>query len=182
MKKIFFFILIILSTITKGQVDTVCYHTNGSTYQVTNTAGYTYTWTVASPGIITGGQGTNSIIVDWSNANAGLITNGISVYATNTSGCQTIPVDLDVFIFNIIPTITPIGPFCISEPCVNLVGTPIGGSWSGNGISTNQFCPTVAGSGQSVITYTISQSGCVFLTTTNTTVNQIPTISQISHN
>jgi hypothetical protein len=42
-------------------------------YQVTNTAGYTYTWAVAN-GTITSGQGTNKITVSWTGAGTNEIT------------------------------------------------------------------------------------------------------------
>ena len=163
--------------------DTVCYQTNGSTYSVPSLgAGYTYTWSVASPGILTSGQGTNSINVNWSNAPAGLITNGISVVAVSPNQCQSVPVTLNVFILRVIPTITAVGPYCSTDGCVTMVGSPSGGSWSGSGIVNNQFCPGSANNGSNVVTYTITQNGCTFSTTSSVVVNQQPTLSPIQHN
>lgn len=162
--------------------DTVCYQTSGSTYSVTNMPGYTYTWTVTSPGVLVSGQGTNQISVDWSAAAPGAIANGVSVYATNASGCTSDPVVIDIFILNIVPTITAIGPFCETDPCVTLSGTPPGGTWSGTGVVGNQFCPGTSGTGTFPITYTVTQAGCTFTATTNATVNTIPILSPIQHN
>jgi hypothetical protein len=185
MKKLITTIFIAIASIASAQFtttnpDTVCYQTNGSIYNVTNTAGYTYQWTVAAPGILTSGQGTNQIGVNWSNANSGLIPNAVTVTATGPGGCQSAPVTINVFILQINPTITAIGPFCAGSPCVNLVGTPAGGVWSGTGVSNGQFCPTTAGTFN--ITYTVTQNGCTATATTTVVVNPIPVLSPISHN
>lgn len=188
MKKLLTTLFLTLCLISLGQTstvnpDTVCYQTPGSVYTVPSLgAGYTYTWTVASPGVLVSGQGTNTINVNWSSASAGLITNGITVYATNSSSCQSTTITLNVFILRIIPTITAIGPFCSTEPCVTLTGTPTGGTFSGTGVSGNQFCPNQATIGSNTITYTVTQNGCTFSTTTSVTVNSQPVLSPIQHN
>lgn len=188
MKKLITFLFLTFSFLTLGQTptanpDTVCYQTSGSIYTVPSLGvGYTYVWTVASPGVLVSGQGTNTINVNWSSANPGLIPNAITVYATTSSGCQSTPITLNVFILQVIPTITPLGPFCETEPCVNLTGTPIGGTFSGSGVVGNQFCPDQAVVGPNTITYTITQGGCTFSTTTSIFVNAQPILSPIQHN
>lgn len=87
-----------------------------------------------------------------------------------------------MFILNIIPTITAIGPFCEGAPCVNLVGTPAGGTFTGTGVVGNQFCSGTSGVGTFTITYTVAQSGCTFTTTSTVTVTSIPVLSPIQHN
>jgi len=89
---------------------------------------------------------------------------------------------LDVFILNVIPVITPIGPYCETDPCVNLTAVPSGGVFSGIGVIGNQFCPGTAGAGTFTITYTYTINGCTFSTTTLVTVNPIPVLTPISHN
>jgi hypothetical protein len=180
MKYILFFLLLLTSFITKAQSDTVCYQSTSSTYQVTNVPGNTYTWTVAAPGVITSGQGTNIITVNWGTANPGLITNAVSVFATTAAGCPGPPVLLDVFVLNIVPTIVPLN-LCANAPCTPLSGSPVGGTWTGNGVSGNQFCPSVAGVGTSTVTYTYSLAGCTFTATQTMNVNPLPTISPIQH-
>lgn len=187
MKKILLFFALFLPFIASAQLttinpDTVCYQTSGSIYQVTNQPGTTYNWTVLGPGILISGQGTNTINVDWSSAPPGLIPNAVSVFGTNSSGCQSPPVVLDVFILNIVPIITQLGPYCLGEPCVTLTATPAGGTWSGNGVVGDQFCSNTAGVGTSNITYSITEAGCVFSTTSTITVLPFATISPISHN
>jgi hypothetical protein len=188
MKRLIAILLFIMPIFAFGQLtttnpDTVCYQTNGSIYQVPSLgAGYTYTWTVTAPGVITSGQGTNQIGVNWSAASPGLITNGISVTATGPGGCTSSPVNLNVFILNVTPSITAIGPFCSTASCVTLSATPSGGSFSGPGVTNGQFCPQSAGPGTHTITYTYTQNGCTFTTTTTVTVNAVPVLSPIQHN
>ena len=188
MRKLITLLLIILpvlgfSQLTTTNPDTVCYQTNGSIYQVPSLgAGFTYAWTIAAPGSITLGQGTNQIGVNWSTANPGLITNGISVTATGPGGCTSSPVTLNVFILNVTPSITAIGPFCQGAACVNLAATPSGGTFSGTGVSNGQFCPSTAGIGTHTITYTYTQNGCTFTATTTVVVNALPVLSPIQHN
>lgn len=187
MKKLVLLLTILTTTLSFSQLttnnpDTVCYQTSGSIYQVPNTPGYTYNWIVSSPGVITGGQGTNQIGVDWSSATPGTILNGVSVTVTDVNGCTSDPVNLNIFIYQVLPTITTIGPFCDGSPCVTLNATPTGGVFSGNGVVGNQFCSGVAGVGTHTITYTVTINGCTFTTTTTVVVNQIPVLSPIEHN
>jgi len=181
MKLILTILLFLLPFFGFSQVDTICYHSNIDTYSVIDAAGNTYTWTVASPGILTNGQGTNQITVNWGTANPGLITNAVSVFATNSFGCVSPPVNLNVFVLNIVPTISPIN-LCADASCITLNGTPQGGVWSGVGVSGNQFCPSVSGVGSFTVTYTYSLGGCTFTATSTAVVNPLPTITPIQHN
>ncbi len=56
-------------------------------------------------------------------------------------------------------TITPAGPFCSSDPALNLSAVDPGGVWSGNGItspSLGTFDPATAGAGTHTIMYTFN--------------------------
>jgi hypothetical protein len=187
MKKILIFLFFILPLFTYAQFttnnpDTVCFPIIGnSTYLVPNTVGYNYTWNVLAPGIITSGQGTNQITVNWNGAQPGLINNAITVFATTGNNCQSTPINLNVLIYQVIPTITQIGPFCAGDPCVNLVGNPVNGIFSGLGVQNGQFCPTISGAGNPQITYTYVSGGCTFTTTIDVIVNAIPVLSPIQH-
>jgi len=70
-------------------------------------------------------------------------------------------------------TITPVGPYCVSNPSITLSAVSPGGVWSGNGItnsSTGVFSPSTAGVGTHTITYGISGSCGDTATTTITVV------------
>jgi hypothetical protein len=193
MKKLISILLFLLPIVATAQLtttnpDTVCYQSTAlSIYTVPAVGSGTYTWTVTSPGVITTGQGTNTINVDWSAASPGLITNGVSVTYSSPApaNCPATPVNLNVLIYQVVPTIATLGPFCESDPCVTLVGTPAGGTWSGLGVSGNQFCPDNVANGTnaiSTVTYTINAGGCTFTTTTTVPVYGTPTLSPIQHN
>ncbi|UKN01520.1 M4 family metallopeptidase [Paracrocinitomix mangrovi] len=53
-------------------------------------------------------------------------------------------------------TITPVAPMCSGDGIVTLSAVDAGGTWSGTGVSGNQFDPSVAGNGSHTITYTIA--------------------------
>ena len=174
-------------TFTTTQPDTVCFgSTTPSTYQVANIGSGTYTWTIPACASIVSGQGTNQIQVNWSNCPAGLIPNAVSVTYVSPApaNCPAAPVDIDVLIYQVVPTITALGPFCESDPCVTLVGTPVGGTWTGLGVSGNQFCPDNVANGTnavSTVTYTLTNGGCTFTTSVVVPVYGTPTLSPIQH-
>jgi hypothetical protein len=193
MKKVLFILMTMISSISLSQLstvnpDTVCYQSTAlSTYTIPSVGSGTYTWTVAAPGVITAGQGTNSISVNWSTASPGLIPNGVSVTYSSPApaNCPATPVNLNVLIYQVIPTITALGPFCESDPCVTLVGSPVGGTWSGTGVVGNQFCPDNVTNGTnatSTVTYTVGSAGCTFSTSVVVPVYGTPTLSPIQHN
>lgn len=187
MKKILLLLMLLFpilgfSQFTTLTPDTVCYQTGGSIYNVPNTPGLSYTWVVSAPAILNSGQLTNQISVDWSNAAPGLIPNGISVTATDINGCQSLPVSLNIFIYNEIININPVSDMCETSPCVNLTATPLGGVWSGTGVSGSQFCPQVSGDGQFNITYTVTNAGCTFTDVITINVIPQPILGPINHN
>jgi len=68
--------------------------------------------------------------------------------------------------------------YCINSPNVTLTGFPVGGTFSGPGISGSTFSPTTAGTGIKTITYTFTNTyGCINTTTQNTTVYALPTVN-----
>ena len=190
MKRVLTFLFVAITGVAAAQTstanpDTVCYQsTAASIYTVPSVGNGTYTWTITAPGIITSGQGTNTINVDWSAAPPGLIPTGVSVTYTGPapSFCPSLPVDLDVLILKIDPVITAIGPFCDSDPCVPLNATPAGGTFSGPGVVGNTFCPNQANPGVNDVTYTVDAGGCTFSTTIQVTVNSTPVLGPIQHN
>jgi gliding motility-associated-like protein len=157
--------------------DTICYNSSNEVYSVPQQPNFTYQW--SSVGNIFNGQGTNSINVDWSTVGAGYIPTGVQVVGYDLNNCPSLPIWVDLNVFNVLPTIEPIGPFCSYDEFVTLQGTPIGGVFSGDGVFGNDFVP---GSviGNDTITYTYTQSGCIFDTTTTTIVYPQPILDSIS--
>ena len=80
---------------------------------------------------------------------------------TNADGCS----DYDQITVTVVPTpdatITPVGIVCQSDPPFILRAHDPGGTWSGPGIVGNIFDPVIAGAGNHVITYSITDAnGC----------------------
>ena len=73
---------------------------------------------------------------------------------------------------------TKVGPvYCASAAVDTLVGTPAGGSYSGNGVSGNTFDPTIAGAGQHTVYYTYTNSyGCSATDSIMLKVNPLPVV------
>jgi len=112
---------------------------------------------------------------------AGVGTHTISYTYTDANGCSS-DASIDIVV-NATPTasITPAGPFCIDGEDEDLVANPIGGLWSGMGISNSiagTFSPSAAGVGTHTVSYTFTDpNGCIVTTTTDVVVNPMPTIT-----
>ena len=109
------------------------------------------------------------------------MTFGVYTYTVGTAPCDassTVTVNSSATANT---TITPGGPFCISDPSLNLSAADPGGTWSGNGITNavnGTFDPATAGVGSHVITYTIA--GACGNSSTETFVVQSPPSAGIS--
>ena len=67
---------------------------------------------------------------------------------------------------------------CQNASTVTLSGfSPLGGIWSGSGISGNNFDPSVAGSGSFVLTYSFGSGSCLSTDTIQTTVFPLPPLT-----
>jgi len=178
MKNLLTLLLVALSLTAISQTtinpDTVCASATAEQYFVTNTPTSTYQWTVTGGGgILQTGQGTNSITVDWGGL-SGLYANAVEVIESNAAGCPGAPILLDVYI--LLLSGNNIGPFCAGDPTTPLVGSPVGGVWSGTGVVANAFQPSV-GVGNYILSY--SMAGCT--TTINVIVNNGPVTGPIQH-
>ncbi len=74
------------------------------------------------------------------------------------------------------PAVVPgtYGPACVIGSNITLVGSPIGGTWLGDGVSGNVFNPSSAGPGDHVLTYRYASGSCSFSNTTTLTVVPLP--------
>jgi hypothetical protein len=73
------------------------------------------------------------------------------------------------------PTITPIDTQCLQNPAITLTAHDVGGTWSGAGVSGNKFYPSIAGVGNHVITYNITDgNGCSASDQITVTIEPMP--------
>ena len=159
--------------------DTVCYLSSSESYDIPSMGvGYNYVWSTTPQ--ISSGQGTDNITTDWSLEPSGLYQDSVSVYSISPNGCNSDTSYFTSFILNINPTIDPIGPFCDYDGCVDLVGTPLNGTFLVNGVQTDEFCPQQGVVTNNDVTYTYTQSNCPFDTTINVIVNPQPIITSVT--
>ena len=129
---------------------------SATAYAVTNDATATsYTWTL--PSGWTGTSTTNSIT-----ATAAATNGAITVTANNgcgASSASTLNVAGDAIP---VVSVTSFGTVCDNLSAFALTGgSPAGGTYSGTGVNTNMFDPTIAGDGIYFITYTYANGACV---------------------
>ena len=175
-------ILVDPSMVTINQItgsDTVCYNSTTNLYDITSVfpnLGYVWSTTI---GNITSGQGTNQINLDVTGVNGGLYTNALSVIGVNQLGCQSLPQTFTIVDLNILPVITPVGPFCEYEECILLMANPSGGNFSGMNVWGDQYCPNNGFIGLDQVNYTYNQSGCWFDTSTIVQVYPRPLLTPV---
>ncbi|MEO6254789.1 MAG: PKD-like domain-containing protein, partial [Ferruginibacter sp.] len=140
-------------------------------------AGTVYSWTNNSPQIGLNLNGTGNIPAFVANNatpfplvatitvtptfnNGGVICTGASVSFTITVNPQP------NIVFNMPPRV------CLTDTLITLRATPVGGTWSGNGVSGTTFSATTAGLGVHVLRYTYTNSnGCTAVSYFSITVN-----------
>ncbi len=95
--------------------------------------------------------------------------------STNVFGCSN-ATDVTVAV-SVLPTVSFSGlasSYCTTSSQVTLSGSPVGGSFSGPGITGNIFDPAAAGTGTHSITYSYTDgNGCSNSTTQQVTVNAV---------
>jgi hypothetical protein len=130
--------------------------------------------TFSGPGITDNANGTAT----FNPTAAGSGPHSITYTFTNSNGCtnsnsQNVTV-------NPTPVVSYIGfgSVCVDQPAQPLTGTPVGGVFSGTGVSGNDFFPTIAGVGTFPVTYTYTDgNGCDDFATHNFNVHNIPVVT-----
>jgi hypothetical protein len=98
-----------------------------------------------------------------------IVTNSCSTVTSNAATLTVNPFTATVAtdLFNL--------RVCLSDSLIPLVGTPVGGSWSGIGVSGFNFVPSATAVGNYVLTYTFTNSfGCTTTDTTRIFVQDCP--------
>ncbi|MAZ37105.1 MAG: hypothetical protein CL842_06610 [Crocinitomicaceae bacterium] len=114
---------------------------------------------------------------------AGLGSHAISYKVSNTNCSDSASINIRV---NLAPTasLSTISDRCVDASALTLTGgTPTGGIYSGNGVSSGMFNPTVAGIGTHAIKYVYTDSkACMDSASTNVFVDSLPAVSFASLN
>lgn len=164
-------------------------------YWVVNTPGSTYDWVLSGGGVITVGQGTDQIKVNWTLSGPYTLT--VTETFASTTGCVGVPVILNIIVDPLpIPTIAGPTPVCVNSTG-NIYSTEVGMTnylWNvsiggtitaGGGLNDN----TVTISWNTAAPQTVSVnytngSNCTaaLATVLNISVNPLPNTSPIWHN
>ncbi len=99
----------------------------------------------------------------------------ITYNITDANGCSN-SADKIITVATPDATITPIDTLCVDSPPVTLVAHDFGGTWSGVGVTGNTFDPVIAGIGDHLIKYEISNPACRDSDSTVITVVPLPVV------
>jgi subtilisin-like proprotein convertase family protein len=140
-------------------------------WQVSTNAGVTWT------NLTTGGSYTPTFTI--TGATTALSGNRYRVIVTNNCGQSVTSNGLATLTVNAVPTVTVTSlsstRICLSDTLIPLSGSPVGGSWSGIGVSGFNFVPGVTAIGTYTLTYTYTNSfGCTASATTVAKVEDCP--------
>ena len=148
-----------------GNLSSVCLNANAITLTQGSPAGGTYSGIGVSGGVFTPSTaGVGQHILTYQYSNGGCTASDTSVISVYT-----------------LPTVTlsSFADLCSSVAPITLSGgSPAGGTYSGNGVSSGIFNPATAGAGTHTITYTYSDaSGCSNSATRNIVVLAAPSVT-----
>jgi gliding motility-associated-like protein len=155
-----------LPAVTLAALTPVCLNTPIFALSGGSPAGGNY----SGPGVVANnfnavvaGVGTHNIVYTYTDGN------GCSNRDTNTITVNALPV-VDVAAF---------AGTCLNTPAFPLTGgTPAGGTYSGTGVSLNNFDPSVAGIGSHVITYSYTDgNNCTNTDTASINVQSLPVVN-----
>ncbi len=136
--------------------DTVCQNTSVQYVCKAVPGASTYTWTLPAGGSFVSGQGKDTI-----NVKFGAGSGNISVH---TDLCAA-----DSALFSVTVNLAPVvslsaakDTICVNNTRDTLIVSPLGGIFSGTGVSASNFDATVAGAGNHMVSYSYTDSnGCV---------------------
>ena len=145
--------------------DTIC---QGNSTVLNGLGASTYTWST--------GANTSSINVSPS------VSSNYNITGTSSFGCQNVAnTTIIVLPFPTVSFTNPITDFCTNSATYDFIANPLGGIFTGTGISGATFNPTLAGSGTHLISYTFSDELCSATTTIEISVNDCASIENMQN-
>jgi hypothetical protein len=173
-----------LSITTQPANVTVCAGANPTFSVVTAGTLQTYQWQLSTDGGTTYNNLTNNATYNNVNAatlnitNATTAMNSYRYRVVVSNSCATVTSNAATLTVNALPVVTATAltnRICISDTLVNLVGSPIGGVWSGIGVYGNTFVPMRTAIGTYTLTYTYTNANnCTNTTTVVAKVEDCP--------
>lgn len=180
MKHLIVCTFLFFSISTFAQVDVVCFGSTSENYSINPNPGSTYAWQVNGGGVIIGSSTGTAIVVDWSSASIGLITNAVILTETVSSNCSAdVGIDVDIVDNpnqNLLVDNTAI---CIGDQIVltatNYPNTTY--DWTPNVLSgsSDTYIPTSTTDNSFSVT-AINEDGCTSTSSVSITVNDLPII------
>ena len=157
----------------------ICAQSGSLTYAASSPAAadVTYSWSVNNGASLQSANGLQSVLVS-----AGDISFDLSLTLDyQNSQLQDLVCSYQVPVYPL-PVVSTgsYGPYCAGGAAVTLGGSPVGGSWSGDGVSGGVFTPAVAGVYSVTYDYT-DQNGCSASASTSIVVNALPVVSTGSY-
>ncbi|MDD3875833.1 MAG: gliding motility-associated C-terminal domain-containing protein [Bacteroidales bacterium] len=167
---------VILAPVINTNPDTIC---KGSTYQISgNISNYaSVLWTTSGTGSFSDAAIINPIYSPSTSDNvSGNVV--LTVTATGNTPCGISTGQIALALIEPAPPVMTNSDtsLCLNGSLFTLTGLPTGGTFSGQGVSSNQFNPATAGVGSHIITYTISDNhNCINSSTETINVFPLPT-------
>ncbi len=110
---------------------------------------------------------------------AGVGTKTVSYTYTDANSCTSVAVNT-IFV-NAIPTINftvSANSLCINTPTLTLTATPVGGTFTGTGVSGSAYSPSVAGLGTQTVSYAFTDANnCTATSVSTVVINGLPTVA-----
>ena len=102
-------------------------------------------------------------------------------YSAVSQGCPVTAQTTIEVLADPVVTLDPIADQCANGTAAALTGSPVGGVFSGTGVSQGSFDPSIAGTGMHAVTYSYTDSsGCMGVDTYSVMVHPIPATPTIS--
>lgn len=161
---------------TQPASQSLCVGANATFSVVATGGGLSYQWQQNTGTGFTNIAGANGTSLTVNNVTTAMSGYQYRVVITNT--CFTVTSNAATLTVSALPTVTANAlnqRICLSDTLVGLTGTPVGGFWSGIGVSGNNFVPMATAVGTYTLTYSYTNAaGCTGTATTVAKVQDCP--------
>lgn len=140
---------------------------------LTGTGPWDFTYSNGTTSTTVNAQTTSPYVINATQSGTYTVTN-VSNANCSATGTGTASV---IFNQNPVVTVSPVAALCTNGTAVNLTGNPVGGAFSGTGITGSSFNPSI-GAGSYPVTYNYTDAhGCSGTASISVVVNTAPTVT-----